>query len=74
MCNYALLAPEVKQAAQLYESGLSSRQIAARFHVSQQAVKSALKLMGVQMREKHEARRIRWTMSDSPAHSKGTVK
>lgn len=62
MCNYALRAPEVKQAAELYESGLSARQIADRFHVSAQAVRSALKLMGVQMREKHEARRLRWRM------------
>lgn len=60
MCNYALLAPEVKQVAELYQSGLSARQIAARFHVSRQAVRSALKLMGVQPREKHEARRLRW--------------
>lgn len=59
--NYALLAPEVKQAVELYKSGLSARQIAARFHVSQQAVRSALKLMGVPMRDKLEARRLRWT-------------
>jgi hypothetical protein len=62
MCNYALLAPEVKQAAQLYESGLSITQVAQRFHVSRQAVVSALKLMGVKTREKHEARRLRWKM------------
>lgn len=62
MCNYALRAPEVKQAAQLYESGLSLQQTADRFNVSRQAVISAMKLMGVQRREKHEARRLRWRM------------
>lgn len=59
MCNYALLMPEAKKAAGLYQQGLSMRQVAERFGVSQQAVKSALVLLDVPRRDKHEARKAR---------------
>jgi DNA-binding NarL/FixJ family response regulator len=63
MCNYALRMNEAKQAADLYRSGLSMRQIAQRLHVSQQAVKSALILLDVPRRDRVEARRLRWKIN-----------
>ena len=59
MCNYALRMTEAREAAGLYQQGLSMRQIAERFSVSQQAVKSVLDLLEVPRRDKVEARRLR---------------
>lgn len=59
MTNFVLLMPEVRQAADLYRAGLSMRQIADRFHVSQTAVRNALMLLAVPARDRIEARRLR---------------
>lgn len=60
--DFALKAPQMREAADLYRQGYSHRQIAARFRVSACAVKNALAYMGVPPREKIEARKLRWLM------------
>lgn len=59
MGHFALLITEVNEAAALYRSGLSMRQIATRYHVSQSAVRNALILQNVPRRPRIEARRLR---------------
>lgn len=53
--NFALSAPQIKQAAELYADGFSRRELAAYFDVSEGAVRNALALSGVQMRERKSA-------------------
>jgi transposase len=58
--NYALKLHEVHLVGVLYRhGGYSRRQIAARFGVSEQAVRNSLALVGVAMRSKKEAKRLR---------------
>lgn len=58
--NHALLMPQAKEAARLYEQGLSTAQIGQRFGVSRQAVGSALSAVGVRLRTPLEGRLRRW--------------
>jgi transposase len=53
--NYALNMPQIKQAAQLYRIGMSRRQVAAHFNVSERAVTSALRYVGQPLRERKYA-------------------
>lgn len=53
--DYALTVPQIKQAAELYLDGNSRREVARFFDVSEEAVKSALRLEGVRMRPRSEA-------------------
>lgn len=53
--NYALNSAQVRKAAELYADGLSRRQIADHFGVSDTAAKNALRLAGVTFRERKAA-------------------
>lgn len=53
--NFALTAPQVTRAAELYADGYSRRELAGYFDVSEGAVRNALALSGVQMRERKSA-------------------
>ena len=53
--NFALTDSQVRRAAELYRDGYSRRQIGDYFGVSDTAAKNALRLAGVQMRERKAA-------------------
>jgi predicted DNA-binding protein YlxM (UPF0122 family) len=59
MPNFALTMNQCKRAADLYRAGYSIDQIADYFGRSHMAVRNALKLLGVQMRPRVEARKQR---------------
>lgn len=56
--DYALTMPQIKESARKYRAGLSSHTIAAEFGVSAHAVRNALRLAGVPMRERASAVRM----------------
>jgi DNA-binding CsgD family transcriptional regulator len=58
--NHALKMPQAKEAARLYERGLSTAQIGRHFGVSRQAVGNALASLGVQLRTPLEGRLKRY--------------
>ena len=72
--DFVLTAAQIKRAAQLYESGYSLRQVAGRFQVSQMAAKNAVLFAGVKLRERHEARRMRWTAPELTAGPRVTAR
>lgn len=53
--NYALTVPQIKRAAELYRDGHSRRDLARHFGVSEGAVRNALRLEAVPMRERKAA-------------------
>lgn len=56
---YRLSPAQRLEAASMYAKELSARQIAEHFGCSVQAVRNALKVQGVQFREKRQARDLR---------------
>jgi hypothetical protein len=53
--DYALTVPQIRRAAELYADGYSRRQIAAYFGCSDTAAGNALRLAGVQFRDRKSA-------------------
>jgi hypothetical protein len=72
--DFVLTAPQIVRAARLYREGNSLRQIADHFQVSAMAVKNALTFAGVALRERHEARRLRWHAPTLPAMPRITAR
>jgi hypothetical protein len=62
--NFALTAPQCREAAALYEGGVATTAIADAMQVSVTAVRSALQLLGVPLRTRSEALSIQWTIDE----------